>query len=178
MNKFIEIIALIDGKLMGALDNILLVLWNQFAVQRVHITRVLAVLMTSLFVLAAIFNLVSDSPLWSKILTTIMFTVCLLFTGLVHLMHEYVNKMPKRQQNFRALSARTNIGPIVYRVVFVAIMLLLNLGTSWLAVAIGMTQVLFFVIDDAFVSEEPRKPWKLKLPKFEFKFNQPLPQGV
>lgn len=146
-------------------DKLALFLWNQFSIERIWILRVAAATYLAHSIISYSFS--------QAVVHLILFTALLI-------LDERKNKRPKAVQNSMSVSLRTSAVGIgfavliaIFTVVFVIQdVVLLDLGR----ISSDIAWLLYFLVKDALVSEEPPKRWKIKIPKFSF--NNPLPQGA
>lgn len=186
-NPFANAIFFVDAWIMHVGDLLLLLLWNQFSVERIKLLRFATGVYLAVMVIDFGESLISKPSFGGGIAISVMLLLGFAVFGFIHLTNEFYHKQhSKTTQNVRALYNRVAlawlrllIGVIFTMVVFGRYMS--NDSPLWMDVIVTFQQIAWVFImvgNHLFISENPPKRWKLKIKLPSFSFNSPLPQGA
>lgn len=180
----------LDVYMMDLLDKFILLVWNQLSWKKIFFQRAMLAVYVLTTLVRAAFDLTDpanadtlsfDATLWGIIIAAI----ALIFYHM-HRRAELVSKyLDPKLQNFLILAMRINLGWARLLMITVGVMIVVTAAgkdafKATTDIACIVSWLFYMLLEHTLVPTEPPKRWKfkLKLPKFEFNLNPPLPQGV
>lgn len=179
----------LDVYVMDLLDRCILLAWNQLSWKKIFFQRAMLAVYVITTLVRAVYDLADpanadtlgfNATLWGIIISAI----ALIFYHM-HRRVELVSKyLEPKLQNFLILAMRVNFGWVRLLMIALGVLVVTAAGSDAFKatadVACMISWLFYMLLEHTLVPTEPPKRWKfkLKLPKFEFNLNPPLPQGV